>query len=206
MSRLYSYVLWKDTGAAPNPFLGVCTLAICKPAIRRTAQIGDWIIGTGSKNSSLGDFHNKLIYCMKISSKMSMVEYDSWTKINLKEKTPNWHHSDPRRRCGDSIYDFLTTPPAIRKSVHDENNRDRDLSGKYVLLSTHYWYFGDQAVEIPSDFIKLVKKGSGHRSRFGTDFLGMFIKWLSSNEYKMNCALGRPIDNIFKIEHEILCR
>ncbi|MBC6697349.1 Nmad2 family putative nucleotide modification protein [Hymenobacter puniceus] len=52
---LYSYVLRFDTGDAPNPYGGVCTLAVCKPAIRRTAQIGDWILGTGSKNSPVGD-------------------------------------------------------------------------------------------------------------------------------------------------------
>ena len=49
MSKIYSYVLRIDDGAAPNPFWGLCTLTICKPAIRRNAQIADWIIGTGSK-------------------------------------------------------------------------------------------------------------------------------------------------------------
>ena len=31
MPRLYSYVLRKDTGFAPNPYSGYCTLACCKP-------------------------------------------------------------------------------------------------------------------------------------------------------------------------------
>lgn len=53
--KLFSYVLRFDDGAAPNPFWGTCTLAICKPDIRRTANIDDWIIGTGSKNSKLKD-------------------------------------------------------------------------------------------------------------------------------------------------------
>jgi len=38
---LYSYTVRYDDGAAPNPFNGMCTLAICKPAIRRTAAPGD---------------------------------------------------------------------------------------------------------------------------------------------------------------------
>lgn len=45
--RLFSYCIPVDDGAAPNPFWGVCTLAICKPAIRRVAEVGDWIAGVG---------------------------------------------------------------------------------------------------------------------------------------------------------------
>ncbi len=48
---IYSYVLRYDDGVAPNPFFGFCTLAVCKPVIRRKAQVGDWIIGTGSKEN-----------------------------------------------------------------------------------------------------------------------------------------------------------
>jgi hypothetical protein len=41
MKKLYSYCIPVDDGAAPNPFWDICTLVICKPVIRRTAQIGD---------------------------------------------------------------------------------------------------------------------------------------------------------------------
>lgn len=43
--RVFTYVLDHDTGFAPNPFHGWCTLAGCKPVIRRTARIDDWIVG-----------------------------------------------------------------------------------------------------------------------------------------------------------------
>lgn len=45
MTKIYSYVLRIDNGAAPNAFGQFCTLTICKPAIRRNAEIGDWVIG-----------------------------------------------------------------------------------------------------------------------------------------------------------------
>ena len=45
MPHIYSYVVAHDTGAAPNVDGGICTIAICKPAIRRNAQEGDWIVG-----------------------------------------------------------------------------------------------------------------------------------------------------------------
>lgn len=53
MTKIFSYVLAKDLGSAPNPLLGKCTLTICQPLIRQKAEIGDWIIGTGSKNANL---------------------------------------------------------------------------------------------------------------------------------------------------------
>jgi hypothetical protein len=43
MTRLFSYTIPVDDGAAPNPFRGMCTLAICKPTIRRVAKKGDWV-------------------------------------------------------------------------------------------------------------------------------------------------------------------
>ena len=35
---VYSYIVAYDSGFAPNPFHGTCTLACCKPTIRRTAH------------------------------------------------------------------------------------------------------------------------------------------------------------------------
>ena len=46
--KLFSYVLTTDNGSTPNPFHGTCTLAVCKPAIRRAAQVGDWIMAIDS--------------------------------------------------------------------------------------------------------------------------------------------------------------
>lgn len=42
MGQIYSYVLRYDDGVAPNPYGGVCTLAICKPVIRKKPK---WVIG-----------------------------------------------------------------------------------------------------------------------------------------------------------------
>lgn len=67
--KLYSYRIPVDDGAAPNPYWDICTLVICKPAIRRTAQVGDWVIGTGSKNSPIGNIEDKLVYAMKVTDK-----------------------------------------------------------------------------------------------------------------------------------------
>lgn len=49
-SYLYAYSITRDFGFAPNPFHGICTLATCKPRIRKAANIGDWILGIGGAN------------------------------------------------------------------------------------------------------------------------------------------------------------
>ncbi len=53
MARIYSYVVRYDSGFAPNPFYGYCTLATCKPDIRRGAEVGDWVVGSGSNDRSI---------------------------------------------------------------------------------------------------------------------------------------------------------
>src|SRR5262245_52664126 len=120
---LYSYCLRYDTGAAPNPFWGVCTLVICKPAIRRTAQTGDWVVGLGAKSAALGDQSGQVVYAMCVTRRMSMQEYDAYCRRHLPEKIPDWGSDDFKRRVGDCIYDF-TCPdwPALRPGVHDERN------------------------------------------------------------------------------------
>lgn len=43
--NIFRYIVAYDHGTAPRPYGGVCTLAICKPTIRKAARVGDWVIG-----------------------------------------------------------------------------------------------------------------------------------------------------------------
>ena len=49
--RLFTYVIPNDAGFAPNSFHGVLTLNCCKPDIRRTARVGDWVAANTAANS-----------------------------------------------------------------------------------------------------------------------------------------------------------
>src|SRR4051812_1851154 len=68
MPRLFTYTIPVDDGAAPNPFHGMCSLAICKPGIRRVAKKGDWVAGLGSKKAHSGDLSRKLVYAMRVDA------------------------------------------------------------------------------------------------------------------------------------------
>jgi len=198
MVTLFSYRIPHDTGAAPNPFWGICTLVICKPAIRRVAKMGDWIVGTGSKNSPIGNIDGKIVYLMQVTNKMTMQEYDTFTQKYLPEKVPDWSSSDPRRRLGDSIYDFSFTPPRIRQGVHREEDRKRDMSGLNALLSEYFWYFGNNACELPDNLRKIIKQDSGHRSRSNEPYVEQLLEWLDGLGMEPNKLYGSPQEELFK--------
>jgi len=73
--KLYSYIVARDFGFAPNPFYGCCTLATCKPRIRKSASIGDWVVGTGAKTKY--NLAEHIIYAMKVDEVM---DFDSYWK------------------------------------------------------------------------------------------------------------------------------
>jgi hypothetical protein len=202
MVTLFSYCVAHDTGAAPNPFWGICTLVICKPKIRGIAEIGDWIVGIGSKNSPVGDMSGRVVYVMKVTKKLTMEEYDAFTLQYLPEKVPDCSSPDPRRRLGDSIYDFSCTPPRMRQSVHSgkdrEKNLQKDISGRNALLSNHFWYFGDKACKLPDNLLQIVRQGVGHRSKLNGPYIEKFLEWLDGFGLEPNRLYGSPQEELFK--------
>ena len=190
--RLFSYCIPVDDGAAPNPFFGACTLAICKPVIRRVANIGDWVVGVGSKNVSGIDYSGKIVYAMKVTQKMTLEEYDSYCLKLLPNKIPNINHEDYKRQVGDCIYRYKEGEIIQLSGVHNEHNVDTDLNGKNVLLSKHFYYFGDKCIDIPDEFKSIIKQGQGHKSNANDCLKQPFIIWLESQNFILNYLYGRP--------------
>lgn len=188
MNKIHSYVLRYDDGGAPNPFWGICTLTICKPIIRRNAKIGDWVIGTGSKNTNLNDgayydFTDSLVYAMKITDIKSLKEYDEYCNRSMPKKIPNWRTKDWRLKVGDCIYDYSKgNEITIRKGVHNEANRKKDLSGQNALLSNHFYYFGLEARCLPAELKAIIKKNQGHKIIKETFLIEKFEKWITQFE------------------------
>jgi len=201
MTTLFSYCIPYNDGAAPNPFWGQCTLVICKPRIRRKAAVGDWVVGTGATGSSGGV--NSVVYAMRVSRKMTMREYDGFTRKELPDKIPDWKNKDHRRRLGDSIYDFSQDPPRQREGVHLHENMATDLSGSNALLSDHFYYFGDNPIDLPEALTHIVKHGQGHRSRLNDGYVGPFIEWIHNLGNKPSSLHGNPQLNLFINEETI---
>jgi len=193
---LYSYVIVRDFGFAPNPFGGYCTLATCKPGIRKAASVGDWIIGTGSDSEKykMGD---KLIYAMKIDEKLSFSEY--WNDTRFQNKKPVMNGSK-KQKYGDNIYLFDDMQGVFVQVDSHHSNADgstnqknfrKDISGIYVLISKHFWYFGEAAPNIPEELISsIVKRGMGCKKQVNETIINSFIDWLSNN-YEIG-YIGKP--------------
>lgn len=193
---IYSYVLRFDDGAAPNPFWGLCTLTICKPVIRRNAKEGDWVIGTGSKNAKLKDskthdLSRGIVYAMKITDIKLLSDYDKFCMSFQPDKIPKWRADDWRLRVGDCIYNYSTrSVPSIRKSVHNERNRKRDLSGINSLISNHFYYFGSDVKIIPEKLKNLIKKNQGHKKIENANLIMNFEEWI--NQFEKNKIYADP--------------
>lgn len=197
MTKIYSYILRIDDGAAPNPFWETCTLTICKPAIRRSANIGDWVIGTGSKNTKLKDgkkydFSKHLVYAMKITDKKSLKDYNEFCKKELSNKIPIWETNDWRLRLGDCIYDYSSNnnDPIIRKGVHKEIHRNRDIKGINALLSNHFYYFGVESIPFPPELKELIKRNQGHKKIIREDLIQKFENWIF--QFEKNKIYAEP--------------
>lgn len=189
MPRLYTYCIPFDDGAAPNPFWELCTLNICKPAIRRTAKKGDWVVATGSKRFG---FEGKVVYAMEVTEIMTMQEYQTYCKTQLQEKIPNWESSLYIERVGDCIYDFTSTPPTVAASVHDQRHMARDLGGKKTLLSNHFYYFGEEPRELPESLLKIVNQRQAHRSTANQPYFDEFVEWILDQQDARNKVLSLP--------------
>eukprot|EP01084_Bolivina_argentea_P244300 409293_1 len=162
-----------DGGSAPNTFGSVCTLAICKPGIRLHAQRGDWVLGFGSKTAYQKD---KLIYCFKVEQKLTFDEYDAYCKdFSLKGKF--------NKSNGDCIYYLNTQNGKMERRhgyCHDtDEDQMRDLSGKYVLVSKQFefYYFGRNAISIPSHLKVLIPTYRNYGFNKPTSKIDLFEKW-----------------------------
>ncbi len=194
---LYTYKLTYESGDAPNPYGGICSLAICKPTIRRTCNVGDWVAGIVSKglvyrSKSTEDHFDELIYAMKISKKMSFKEYDEYCKKQCNIKLPE------NARTGDCIY-FENDKGILEQRenyAHNLENKDTDLKGinkkdedKAVILGEEFYYFGKNSIKIPKEMEEIIIKGEGHQRPKNQPYVEQFEEWIRTQKKGIN---GNP--------------
>lgn len=162
--KLYTYIVASDTGFAPHPFDNYLSLACCKPVIRRTAKIKDWIIGLGSVNN-VGN--EKIIYAMEVTEKIHFNDY----------------YKDKRfKNRADNIYHISKGEWKQKENnFHNENDIKHDTNTEFVLISDNYYYFGKNAIPIPDEFKNNIKGGRGHRNNYSGVFIHKVLAWLKEN-------------------------
>lgn len=66
------------------------------------------------------------------------------------------------------------------------------MSGRFVLLSDHFFYFGDQPIALPEELLGIVKQGQGHRSDDNAEYVDDFVNWIHSLGYSPATLIGMP--------------
>lgn len=189
---VYSYVIEHDFGLAPNPFGRYCTLAVCKPKIRVSSKlkIGDWILGTGSKAIEISTgkkwLRRKLIYAMQVTEKITFDNY--WSDPRFQYKKPrmngsrvamfgdNFYHTDEN---GNWIQE--DSAHSMKDGTCNQGHLKKDTSGRNVLISEHFYYFGTNAPTIPKEFLEICKEGIGEKKFENIQLADDFINWVTNN-------------------------
>ena len=187
MTKLYCYRVARDFGFAPNPFWGVCTLACCKPDIRRSAQVGDWVVGAGA--SSAGKAQNRVVFGMRVTETMTFDEY--WNNPRFECKKPVLNNS-AKYFFGDNIYHGLIRGqrPIQEISHHSlldgsvcEGNLRKDTKTNRILISEDFIYFGENAPCIPAPLVfqdgkRFPIERQGYINSYSQRHIQAIVAWL----------------------------
>jgi hypothetical protein len=182
----FSYKIEHDFGLAPNPFGSYCTLAVCKPSIRanKNLAIGDWIIGTGSVK--LKRLHH-LIFAMKVEEKITLDQY--WNDIRFQYKKPvingslvqmygdNFYHKKPGSK---TAWIQENSAHSLPDGTTNREHLSVDTGGTYALISTSFYYLGDNSVLIPEKFREVCCEGRDMKGpSIPIDIADRFVQWIA---------------------------
>lgn len=196
--KLFSYVVARDFGFAPNPFYGFCTLATCKPKIRSSAKIGDWILGTGSKRNKK---NNHIVYIMNVTEVMSFDDY--WKDPRFTNKKPNLYGSK-KQAFGDNIYrrsksgswHQIDSHHSFGDGSSNPGNISNDTQTNRILISENFIYWGGTGPKIPKCFTNYkgydIRARRGHKNKFPDKLVEDFTSWIETLDSNGYC--GEPLD------------
>lgn len=182
--RIYRYVIDHDVGFSPNPFHGSCTLANCKPVIRKNAALGDYILGFGAANSKI---QYRLIYWMVVERILTFDEYWQAPEFNIKKPVINGSHL---KFHGDNIYHTNEAGHIIQEpsfhSLEDGSpnlkniQRDTGLTNRIMITKT-FGYYGKNALFVPTNLMDIIAKGRGHRTKISDELKDAVTSWLMNH-------------------------
>ncbi len=177
--RLFSYIVTGDLGFSPNPFWGYCTLADCKPMIRKTARVGDWIVGLSPKADG-----NAIIYAMRVDEVLPYEAY--YRDPRFASKIPDPAGPGVRRR-GDNIYEPIQDGFRQLQSMHSNGAKENlekkshDLRGRNALVSQTFYYFGSKPLPLPTKFSDVVV-GRAHKNNFPPTLVNSFLNFITKQQ------------------------
>lgn len=188
MNTLCTYLISTDSGFAPNPYFGWCSLAVCTPN-HQGARLknGDWLAGFLTK-----DRDYKLVYLLQIEERIHLNEYfkDSRFAAKKPDLSGNW-----QTRCGDNFHSLDIDGKWIqhRNRFHlTKEELRKDTRRPYAFVGRRFLYFGREAIYPPQQFTEL-RGGRGIRVNHDPKLVSKFLEWVISG--REEGILGLPNDN-----------
>lgn len=166
MRRMFRYIIVTDAGDAPCSDGGLLTLATCKPAIRRSAKPGDWVVAIRSKARNVApEDRGRLVWAGRVERSVGWDDYSRQHPGRLDAVY------SPDGRGG-----FVSSRPEYHPSP---DARARDLGGPVLVFEPcETWYFGVEAEALPDDLSDLSTSGQGHRIGHALDRIDAFATWI----------------------------
>jgi hypothetical protein len=191
LMRLYSYIVAHDSGFSPNPFWGCCTLADCKPWIRRTAKVGDWIVGLSPKTKGY-----RIVYAMRVDEILDYARY--YRDPRFVQKIPDYGRGIAVHRRGDNIYEPLADGQFRQlRSRHSNDDgsenlarKATDLTGRNAIVGRRFYYFGASGPPLPENLDDLIV-GRGHKNSFSKEIIARFVEFITSQPEGINARPTR---------------
>ena len=208
VSVLFSYIVETDSGFAPNPYFGTCTLACCKPMIRRgignrllrssgRAGIRElrcddpgyirsqniWIVGLSG--ASLWDRPRRsVVYAMQVTDVLDFESYFDKHPQKRPVRAGGVTSDDPAWH-GDAIYtgNDPVTARQLAPSAHSDGDREH-LGNKKRDLGGEYVLLSDHFIYFGKDapYVPLEERlhhGRGHRVNHSPEVLAELESWLN---------------------------
>ena len=188
--RIYVYKIIEDSGGAPCVTRALLTLALCKPSIRRSAAVGDWIFAFGSNNE---DPANRLVYIASVTQKITDGQYYELARFTNR---------------GDCIYQRMRDGRFVRRSGarfhNDADLRDYDVGespdyrNAISLVSSDFRYYGDNSnddwkIKAPGLTRVVEQMCQGHRINHSRQVREELIELRKRSWRKTQRVQGRPI-------------
>jgi len=201
-----------DTGFAPNPFHGYCTLAACTPNHKRAnLNPGDIIVGyegevlkkRWKRSDCETPEHNALIYYMVIDERLDHLDtYFHDPRFQAKKPIPG--SRNPIYRVGDNAYYKDKSTGSWNWISGHRHNLDKgkditkviaqDTKGNRVFIGRNFYYFGNKAVPFPNRFKKHLPQRGIKYCRYPLPEFDRYVRKKAEELGGRQRRLGDPIE------------
>lgn len=133
-NQLRVYTMTDDTGFAPHVKDGWISLACCAGPTRKNAEKGDFVLGVAASSRGNAPQHAP-IFLMQVDKKVTFDEY--FNDPNFAGRVDNIYELD-----GGS---YVQNRENVTDRRYDNFHKDGEdpQKSEFVLLSRHFYYFGD---------------------------------------------------------------